>query len=163
MKIIVITAAIAIFVLLLIGYFLFELFGPVGIIAPAVLIGTVSYFVYRVGFVKILVVISLIIFVRKIVGLIIDMAGRRKIERSYHSFGYREPAGYVNRRDIPGYELVRRSTEPKTVQKQIDHQGRVDQQKERKHKQGIKTNNCPNCGAVMVMDTCPYCNTKVIL
>lgn len=148
MKIILIVAAILLLILIAIGFFLYDIFGPAGVIVPLIIMGFIAYVVYKIGLRNILIGFAIIVAVKiivKIFSAVIDARNRRKIIRRSRIYRYDEPAPYLYPSDKK-YKMI-----PQNIQKDNTD---VRQKK--------MTNNCPNCGAIMADGVCPYCNTRFI-
>ena len=147
-----IVGLIVIVVIFLIGLLLYAMFGKAGIIVPAVLLILIACIVNSIGLENILIGIVIIVTIKKTVNIIQDIIERRRSRRLFQRWdcSYREES----RRSAYQYPQVRIEKVEQTPVKQSPV-------KRTPGKPEFFTNNCPNCGGLVLNGICQYCNTRI--
>ena len=158
MKILIIIGAVILFLLFLAGLFLYDVFGAPGIVIPLFVLGLLTYVICRIGlkniFIALLAIVA-IVTLKKILTAILE-ARREKRISFYRSSCFDEPMGHLYEPKVSRYHAVEERPEPKQKSSQSNGSGTY-----RRDMAYRRTNNCPNCGALMMNVICPYCETRL--
>lgn len=160
--VVLVIAGIILLLIFAVGAFLYNAFGAPGIIIPLIILVLIGYFINMIGVENILVILGVLAaikVIRKIVTAIHEARVRRRLRRWRTTPYYSRTEKNSMCTSPSHYEFI---PAPIEEEKPVTVSARGCKENNRSERTpSLKTNNCPNCGALMIKGVCPYCNTRL--
>ena len=150
--VVLVIAGIILLLIFAVGAFLYNAFGAPGIIVPLIILLLIGCFINMIGVENILVILGVLTAIH-------EARVRRRLRRWSTTPYYSRIEKSVCTSDSH-YKFVPDLTKD---EKPVTVPGRGSRGKGISgSKPSAKTNNCPNCGALMIKGVCPYCDTRLM-